>query len=487
MDAAARAMMLFVLAGMASFIIIHVYDNTHLTMDRYLLVQHQLPETKALDALFYRLNSMSDSPSTLMQANSPSRVYHLRSYGGADPTGKTDSTKALVEAICDALEGPTNGYLMEGILNLGGAQINLDGGIYIISRPLQFSVAGRGNLVIQGGTIKSSDNFPNDGYLIDLSPSTNNSSLEYNYEFVTLRDLVLDSNFRGGGIRVVNSLRISIDNCYITHFTTNGITVQGGHETYIRNSFLGQHITASRDTGKRNFSGTAIILMGNDNAVSDVVIFSAKIGIMISGEANTLSGVHCYNKATGYGSTGIYLRVPSGLTQTRIVNSYLDYTGIVVEDPVQLHISSSFFLGDAYILLKSVKGVANGVNIVDNMFSGSNKGIDNIQLDQENGAFTKIDQVVIDRNNVKGMNVKATVARRSEHGNGSSWQVDLNSVLLFPNLIKQLHYTFIPNGNYFPKHALRNVSNNQVLIESNVPVEATIYITADQGCSFSNC
>ncbi|CAA2998622.1 Hypothetical predicted protein [Olea europaea subsp. europaea] len=478
MDAAGGAMVLFVAVAMASFIIIHVYGDTLLAMDQYFLVQHDTHhQPKAFKASLYRPNSMFASP---MQATSPPPVYHLTSYG-ADPTGKTDSTEALVKALSDALDGPTNGFLMEGILNLGGAKIELDGGNYLISRPLQFSVAGRGNLVIQGGTIKSSDNFSNGTYLIDLSPSSVNNSLKYNYEFVTLRDLLLDSNFRGGGIRVVNSLRISIDNCYITHFTTNGILVQGGHETYIRNSFLGQHITAGGDAGERNFSGTAINLMGNDNAVTDVVIFSAEIGIMISGEANTLSGVHCYNKATGYGGTGIYLKVPSGLTQTRIVNCYLDYTGIVVEDPVQVHISSSFFLGDAYIRLKSVKGVAIGVNIVDNMFSGSNKGVNNVQLDKENGAFTKIDQVVIDRNNVNGMNLKATVARRSVQVNGSSWLVDFNSVLLFPNLIKQLHYTLEANGNSFPKHVLRNVSNNQVLIESDVPVEANIYITSDQG------
>ncbi|CAI9782245.1 unnamed protein product [Fraxinus pennsylvanica] len=482
MDATGRAMVLFFIAGMASFIIFHVYGNISLTMGRYFLVHrdvhHQLREPKPLKASFYRSYSKFASP---IQATSPPRVHHLTSYG-ADPSGKTDSTQAIVEAISDALKGPSNGFLMNGILNLGGAQIELDGGNYMIGRPLQFSLAGRGNLVIQGGTIKSSDNFPNDGYLIDLSPS-DNSSLEYNYEFVKLRDLFLDANFRGGGIRVVNSLRTSIDNCYITHFTTNGILVQGGHETNIRNSFLGQHITAGGDTGERNFSGTAINLMGNDNAVTDVSIFSAEIGIMISGEGNTLSGVHCYNKAAGYGGIGIYLKVPSGLTRTRIVNSYLDFTGIVVEDPVQLHISSSFFLGDAYILLKSVKGVAIGVNIVDNMFTGYNKGIDNIQLDQENGGFTKVDQVVIDRNNVKGMNLKSTVARRSVQGIGSSWLIDLNSELLFPNLIKQLHYTFIANGNAFPKHALRHVSNNQVLIESDVPVEATIYITGDQGSS----
>lgn len=71
---------------------------------------------------------------------------------------------------------------------------------------------------------------------------------------------------------------------------------------------------------------------------------------MISGQANLFSGVHCYNKATGFGGTGIYLKLP-GLTQNRIVDSYLDYTGIVAENPVQLKVSGTFFLGDVFILI----------------------------------------------------------------------------------------------------------------------------------------
>ncbi|KAA3482126.1 polygalacturonase QRT3 [Gossypium australe] len=441
-------------------------------------------------------SSSSSSSSPLQEAIRP-RVYHVTNYG-ADPTGKSDSTEALNKAIADAFQVPSEGFLMEGITNLGGPQINLEGGNYLISKPLQLVAAGAGNLMIHGGTLRASDDFPVDGYLIDLSPNSwassteeeirkgsslklnsqlTSSSSSYNYEYITLRDLMLDSNYRGGGISVINSLRTSIDNCYIAHFSTNGILVQGGHETYIRNSFLGQHITAGGDAGERNYTGTAINLMGNDNAVTDVVIFSAATGIMASGQANTFSGVHCYNKATGFGGTGIYLKLP-GLTQTRIVNSYLDYTGIVAEDPVQLHISSSFFLGDAFILLRSINGVANGVTIVDNMFSGSNKGVDIVQLE---GPFTQIDQVVVDRNSAKGMNIKATVARGSVEGNSSSWTVDFNPVLLFPNLIKHVQYSLSSSkGNSFPSHALRNVSENQVVIESDLAVPANVFVTVDQ-------
>ncbi|KAK2976652.1 hypothetical protein RJ640_008188 [Escallonia rubra] len=478
-----------ILQLITSFVIITCVDGEYPLPVAEISGNHyrdQVRKLQAFKASFVQHDSASLPPSPSSppaSAPSPSvtpkpRVYDVTSYE-ADPTGKTDSTEAILRAISDAAQGLGGAVLMEGIVNLGGARVNLEGGSYLISRPLRLPVAGRGNFVIYGGTLKASDDFPPDGYLIDLSASSSQGGA-YNYEYVTLRDLMLDSCYRGGGIQVVNSLRTSIDNCYIAHFATNGILVHGGHETYIRNSFLGQHITAGSDHGERNFSGTGINLMGNDNAVTDVVIFSAAIGIMISGQANTLSGVHCYNKATGFGGTGIYLKLP-GLTQTRIVNSYLDYTGIVAEDPVQLHISSSFFLGDAYIILKSINGVANGVNIVNNMFSGSDKGIEIVQLDQRNKPFTKIDQVVVDGNNVKGMNVKATVAKGTVEGNGTSWSVDLGHILLFPNLIKNVQYSLRTRGSAFPSHALRNVSNNRVVIESNVAVPATVSVIADQG------
>ncbi|KAH9616283.1 hypothetical protein KSS87_022537 [Heliosperma pusillum] len=423
-------------------------------------------------------------------------VYHVTSYG-ADPTGKNDSTDALLRVFSEIGEigssnNNNNGHLMDGITNLGGVEINLDGGTYVINRPLHFPTPYLGNILIHGGTLKASDSFPTNGYLIELSASSSTqnqekttsvdqtlstSSAAYNFEYITFRDLMLDCNYKGGGITITNSLRIGVDNCYIAHFMSEGIRVDSGHETLIRNSFIGQHITAGNDPGERRFNGTGIVLNGNDNVVNDVVIFSAQIGIMVSGQANLLSGVHCYNKAYGFGGTGIYLKLP-GLTQTRIVNSYLDYTGIVVEDPFQLVISNNFFLGDAFIQFKSIKGIANGVNIVDNLFSGSGKGIDIVQLD---GSFGNVDQVVVDRNSANGMNMKSTIARVAVKGNATSWTADFNRVLLFPNLIKHVQYTFSTTGNSFPNYALRNVSDNRVVIESNLVAPTSVYVTVEQG------
>lgn len=299
------------------------------------------------------------------------------------------------------------------------------------------------------------------------------------YEDVTLKDLMINSNFRGGGIAIINSLRTTIDNCYISHFTTNGILIHGGHETFVRNSFIGQHITVGGDHREKNFSGIGINIKGNDNAVTDVVIFSASVGILVRGQANIFTGVHCYNKATGWNGIGIHIQSP-GLTQTRILNCYFDFTGIVAEDPVQLHISGSFFLGNAFVLIKSLKGVISGLTIVDNMFSGDYTGVHIVQFDQSNGHyFTTIDQVVVDRNVVRGMILKSTVAKGSIWSNGTKWSVDFSKVLLFPNLIQNVQYTLQASSS-FPNHILRNVNHNRVTVESDVPVSATLHVYVDQ-------
>ncbi|CAN1225567.1 Polygalacturonase QRT3 [Linum grandiflorum] len=349
--------------------------------------------------------------------SSPSLVYKFTAYG-ADPTGVKDSSDAISKLLADVVKGPTSGTMLDGIKNYGGAQIHLGGGNYVITKPVKFPSAGVGNIVIAGGTLRASDDFPTDGYLIDLSAT---SSKTYDYEYITFRDLMLDANFRGGGVFIKNSVRVTVDNCYVTHFNTDAV------------------------------------------------------GIMISGQANILTGVHCYNKASGFGGTGIYIKLP-GLAQTRIVNSYLDFTGIVAEDPVQLTISDSFFLGGGFVVFKSVNGVAKGVNVVNNMFNGG--GGDIVRLD---GEFKEIEGVIVDGNNVHGgMNLKATAAQRSTTGNGTTWTVDFNSVLLFPDRINHAQYSLSSSGTAFPRHALRNVTGNQVVVESDVAITASVFVAVSQ-------
>lgn len=299
------------------------------------------------------------------------------------------------------------------------------------------------------------------------------------YEDITFRDILFDSGYRGGGIFVVNSARIRINNCFFLHFTTEGILVQGGHETFISSCFLGQHSTVGGDPGERNFSGTAIDLGSNDNAITDVALFSAAIGVLLWGQANILTGIHCYNKATGFGGVGIMVKLYASLT--RIDNCYLDYNSIVMEDPVQVHVTNGLFLGEGNIVLKAINGKISGVNIVNNMFNADPKGTTPIVgLD---GTFTSIDQVLIDQNDVvSGMKYKSTVGKLTVAGNATKWVADFSSVLLFPNQINHFQYSFYVHGmpNGFPIHAITNVSNNVVVVESDKLVNAVVSVIVDQ-------
>lgn len=298
------------------------------------------------------------------------------------------------------------------------------------------------------------------------------------YEDITFRDILFDSSYRGGGLLIIDSARIRINNCFFLHFTTEGILVKKGHETFISGCFLGQHSSVGGDSGEKDYSGTAIDLQSNDNAITDVVIFSAAIGIILRGQANMLTGVHCYNKATWFGGVGIMVKL-AGNSQTRIDNCYLDYTGIVMEDPVQVHVTNGFFLGDANIVLKSIKGKILGLNIVDNMFVGTPKNM--FPIVGLDGKFTQIDQVVIDRNNVIGMSLKSTVGKLTVDGNGTKWVADFSPFLLFPNRINYFQYSFYTQGvPQFTAHAITNISHNVVVVESERVVNGLVSVSVYQ-------
>ncbi|THF99485.1 hypothetical protein TEA_016357 [Camellia sinensis var. sinensis] len=344
---------------------------------------------------------------------------------------------------------------------------------------------------IQGGTLRASNTFPGDRHLIELwapnsQPLNNTTSSDplsgqenqnygIYYEDITFRDILFDSSFRGGGLLVIDSARIRINNCFFLHFTTEGILVERGHETFISSCFLGQHSTIGGDKEERDFSGTGIVLASNDNAITDVVIFSAATGIILKGQANMVTGVHCYNKATYFGGVGILVQA----AQTRIDNCYLDFNAIVIEDPSQIHVSNGFFLGDGNIVLKSIKGQISGLTIVNNMFCGAPQNM--VPIVKLEGQFTSIDQVVIDHNNVNGMSLKSTVAKLAVAGNGTRWVADFSSVLVFPNRINHVQYSFYFSPGFvgFPGHGVTNVSSNVVVVESDKAVDGVVFMEPD--------
>lgn len=82
------------------------------------------------------------------------------------------------------------------------------------------------------------------------------------------------------------------------------------------------------------------------------------------------------------------------------MNSKLDYTGIVAENPVQLQVSGTFFLGDVFILI--LLAICFPGRVMESRLFNWIRRVK---------AFENVDQVVIDRNSVNGMAMRSTVAK----------------------------------------------------------------------------
>lgn len=66
---------------------------------------------------------------------------------GADPSGVKDSSDAFLKAIGDAFQLQNGAELVEGVNDLGGVVIDLQGGNYKITQPLRFP-SGGGNVLV---------------------------------------------------------------------------------------------------------------------------------------------------------------------------------------------------------------------------------------------------------------------------------------------------------------------------------------------------
>ncbi|CAN0840823.1 Polygalacturonase QRT3 [Linum grandiflorum] len=413
-----------------------------------------------------------EPPSTVRPPPKVGGVFYPIGYG-ADPTGHKDSTDVIQQVLNDAFLqlSDQKRKLLPGIKDVGGPVIDL-----------------------QEGSLRASKHFPDDRFLIELiSPKSEvlinktDSIQKFQgvgiyYEDITFRDILFDSGFHGGGLLVVDAVRTRVINSYFMNFTSQGMSIQGGHETFISSCFIGQKPSVGSDKSEKYFSGVGIDMASNDNVITDTVIFSSEIGLLLRGQANVVTGLHVYNKGTELGGSGIYVK--EGAAFTRLDNCYMDYNSVIIEDPYFTHVTNSLFLGDGNVVVRSVYGRITSLTITDNYFHGIKLPI--VGLD---GEFGNVDQVVVENNQAKFMPVKSTVGKMTVAGKGKRWVADFNEQLLFPNKINHFHYSVFVKPKQggggdapfkFPVHAATNVSGNVVVVESEEVVDAVVSVVVDQ-------
>jgi len=95
------------------------------------------------------------------------RIFSPLDYGG-DPSGAADSTAAVNAAMAALLNASaaTGEHDANGVVDCGGATLDLAGGEFLVSAPLVLP-AYYGNLRISQGTLRASSAFPGDRFLIE--------------------------------------------------------------------------------------------------------------------------------------------------------------------------------------------------------------------------------------------------------------------------------------------------------------------------------
>jgi hypothetical protein len=254
-------------------------------------------------------------------------------YGG-DPNGLVLSDTAFAAALKILLHNRSaaSTVMANKIQDLGGAVLQLSGGTYLISKPIHIP-AGFGNFKIVYGTLRAAPTFPKDRYLVEIGDDTalckkNDPKQKSCNENVGIEDLMLDGQLVAkGGLEINATMGGNVGpDIFFIGFQHAGLTVNGGHEVMVHQSWFG--IRYYDDKMKLdNVDGTvAIEFYGNDHVASDIIVFSSQVdvcvgvgvggtillltvqsqtGLLTTGGANVIEGLHCWNDGVTHGGHGV--------------------------------------------------------------------------------------------------------------------------------------------------------------------------------------
>jgi hypothetical protein len=425
-------------------------------------------------------------------------VIHPADFG-ADPTGKADSTDSLKKAIAALLDTSKHGNstppMAASIVNFGGATLDLDAGVYLISAPLIIPTYV-GNVKIVQGTLRASQSFPKDKWLLMIGsntciPKTSHGSPDMQAscnEFIHVSDIFFDSSHvAAGGVYVAHTMGATIGpSVFFIGFTDVGAKIDGGHEVMIQQGWFAEYYwsdaTIPLPKNMSDSKSIGIQINGNDHFVTDVIVFAVThVGVEVNAGCNILRGVHTWNFAKG---VGIAVNAP----QVRVLGCYLDFNRLAVKDPTQLVVSSNFFLETYTEFTPFLKHTIDGVSFRDNTYAAQVADPSDYPSIQLAGSFTGGTDVDI-TNEISihlapllpGAKLKLTRARRSLHLTlAQRWEVDFADVLLLPH-IEEISYSFVlDDEGTFVRHAARRPKGTVVVVETDQRVSGTVVVEVAQ-------
>jgi hypothetical protein len=416
---------------------------------------------------------------------------------GADPTGKADSSSAFSQAIEAAWAiGRKNGFNFSYGPDLGGIVIDLVGGQYLLDSPVVWPNQAGGNLVMQHGSVHASAAFPMGRYLFELdqvpppAPSDYEDALALSdaclygdpsssaclqgrpaaatssaasgplrgtatgYDDITFRSVLFDSNLRGGGVKLLNALRVYFDGCYFIGYAYDSAglwTTEAGGAVYVAQSwFSGFDWPDTRCETNKTDVGLAMLIEFPDSMADEVIIACSRGGIIDHSGAFVAQSVHVFGVANegGYG----YFSINSTNLASRLIAPYVDWSRIFIAAGASLSIEQGFFLGcpaveteetHPFILINATQDPRDsveiaGVSIRSSQFHGlacyqGNKQPKAIETRGAGSRIVTARDSVMDDNVFFGLTPATSRPRFSMFGLAkSNFTKDLNETLAFP-------------------------------------------------------
>jgi hypothetical protein len=418
---------------------------------------------------------------------------------GGDPTGRVDSTAAFA-ALCARLfnaSGRAGNRMASHITNFGGATLDLAGGEFLISAPLVVPVLV-GNVRITGGTLRASQTFPADRFLIEVGSAdcVPADAQGVCNEYVVVHDIMLDAaHVAAGGVVVYHTMGATVGpNAFLAGFNQAGVLVEGGHETIVSDSWMAEYYwsdgAARANASSACQSGTTngsvgVIFNGEDNYMSNVIVFDFTCtGVIVNGAATTLDGVHCWNG----GGVAISLQGSYDI-QDRIINCYLDYSQLVITEPKFVLAQGNFFYNAHTVLAGDA---LHGLVMRENVYSLNDYGGDESIVLQPSssgsggGGLPTCSKVVVEddidaEQSTAPHHIRATSARQSLYQqNATDWAFNFSATLLLPRIDDVAYSLVLDEGQPLVLHAARAPQGRVVHVNTASPVSGTVTMSVSQ-------
>lgn len=357
---------------------------------------------------------------------------------GADPAGTEDSTAALQSTINAAIMLGQNRSKSWPRVGAGALTIDLQGGVYLITAPLQLAWNATGFGMKGGSLIASSTSFPLGAFALDCEGCSQ----------MAFAGLTVDMQHAGGCWHFDGALQVTLTDSFCLHYSNYGILgsesgAHGqGHELMVTSTFFAEFMWGEPgfdDITKQ--TGVGIWMDFPDSQFRDIIIRCTRVGVVSRAGANLWSGLHIYSTCNknpdGYNVSVGFL---SDAWQTRIHNCYFDDSPLVDTMLYGTTVSDSLIYGLSGLIIapQSANVQPRGLFITHNVFTTTSYAAPTIHYDCGNGTVdaTGLVNVVVAENSYdeeaseRATRVTATVAVNGTNSAPTTLTVDLRDKLL---------------------------------------------------------